>query len=149
MARLLLWAGTLWSAQALLDPLRPAGSVGARYLLGEWSEPENREGAAAFRWALFPRSCVRFPIERAIDLRAVITARAPGRLADRQRMGITLNGVALAEAALGREWQDVPVLLPASAVRAGENVLCFEFATGWPAGDGREHAAAISRVQLP
>jgi hypothetical protein len=33
-----------------------------RYLLGEWSEPENREGPASFRWALYPRSCLRFPL---------------------------------------------------------------------------------------
>jgi hypothetical protein len=125
------------------------GRPETRYLLGEWSEPENREGPAAFRWALFPRSCLRFPLERPIDLRSVITARAPGRLEDRQTMGVTVNGVSLLTTPLGREWQEIPVLLPASALRAGENVLCFEFATGVPAGDGREHAAAISRVQLP
>jgi hypothetical protein len=28
-------------------------------------------------------------------------------------------------------------------------VLCLEFATGLPAGEGQERAAAIARVQLP
>ncbi|HEX6737541.1 MAG TPA: hypothetical protein VF310_04695 [Vicinamibacteria bacterium] len=121
-------------------------SCDERYLLGEWSPPENREGPATFRWALHPRSCLRFPLERPVDLPTVITARAPGRLGEAQRMTVTLNGTALAAAALGREWQDVPVRLPASALRSGENLLCFEFAAGLP-GDAR--AAAISRVQLP
>jgi hypothetical protein len=119
-----------------------------RYLLGEWSEPENREGPGSFRWALYPRSCLRFPLERPIDLRSVITARAPGRL-EAQQMTITLNATTLASTPLGREWQDVPVLLPASALRSGENVLCLEFATGLPGGEGQERAAAVSRVQLP
>jgi hypothetical protein len=120
----------------------------ARYLLGEWSEPENGEGPATFRWAFYPRSCLRFPLERPIDLRSVTTARAPGRLAGGQRMTVTLNATALVTVPLGREWQEVPVLLPASALRSGENVLCFEFATGI-AADGGERAAAIARVQLP
>jgi hypothetical protein len=124
------------------------GRCEGRYLLGEWSEPENREGPATFRWALYPRSCLRFPLERPVDLRSLTTARAPGRLAQPQQMTVTLNGTPLASTALGREWQDVPVLLPAAALRSGENVLCFEFATGL-AGDGGERAAAISRVQLP
>jgi hypothetical protein len=63
-------------------------------------------------------------------------------------MTVTLNATALLSTPLGREWQDVPVLLPASALRSGENVLCLEFATGLPA-DGQERAAAVSRVQLP
>jgi hypothetical protein len=118
----------------------------ARYLAGEWSEPENREGPAAFRWALHPRSCLRFPLERPVDLRSVVTARAPGRLGDSQRMTVTLNGQALLAAPLSREWQDLGVLLPAASLRSGENVLCFEFAAALP---GDDRAAAIARVQLP
>ncbi len=117
-------------------------------LVGDWSRPQNRVGGATFRWALFPRSCLRIPLEdpSSSALRGVVTARAPGRL-EPQPMTVRWNDAVVASASLTREWQDVPFVLTPETSKPGENILCFEFTRGLPGGDGE--AAAISRVQLP
>lgn len=116
-------------------------------LVGDWSRPQNSQGDANFRWALFPRSCLRIPLEHPSSaLRAVVTARAPGRLSP-QPMTVRWNDSVVASVSLTREWQDVPFVLAPETSISGENVLCFEFLRGLPGGDGE--AAAISRVQLP
>jgi len=116
-------------------------------LVGDWSRPENSQGGAQYRWALFPRSCVRIPLEDPSSaLAATVTARAPGRL-EPQPMTVRWNETVVASATLTRDWLDVPFLLTPEASLPGENVLCFEFTRGLPGGAGE--AAAISRVQLP
>ncbi|HVR71540.1 MAG TPA: hypothetical protein VMT87_11920 [Vicinamibacteria bacterium] len=124
------------------------GTCDARYLAGDWSGPENREGPPSFRWARRGGACVRFPLDRPEqDLRTVITARAPGRL-ESQTMSVDLNGAVLKQAALGREWVDVTVVLPVHLLTPGENRLCLRFSAALPEQDG-SRAAAVSRIQLP
>jgi hypothetical protein len=119
-----------------------------RYLAGGWSAPENREGPPTFRWATYPQACVRFPLDRPPqDLRTVITARAPGRLTA-QTMSVTLNGRAVQQVSLAREWADVRVTLPLDLLAPGENMLCLRFSEALPEAEGAK-AAAISRIQLP
>jgi hypothetical protein len=124
------------------------GTGDTRYLAGEWSGPENREGPPNFRWAPQRGACVRFPLDRAEqDLRTVITARAPGRL-ESQTMAVDLNGAVLKQAPLTREWADVGVVLPVHLLTPGENLLCLRFSAALPEQEGGR-AAAVSRIQLP
>jgi hypothetical protein len=124
------------------------GSGDTRYLAGEWSGPENREGPPNFRWAGKEGACVRFPLDRPEqDLRTVITARAPGRL-ESQTMSVALNGAVLKQAPLGRDWDDVTVVLPVHLLTPGENLLCLRFSAALPEQEGAR-AAAVSRIQLP
>ena len=124
------------------------GTGDARYLAGAWSGPENREGPPNFRWAPQRGACVRFPLDRPEqDLRTVITARAPGRL-ESQTMSVDLNGAVLKQAPLGREWAEVPVVLPVHLLAPGENLLCLRFSAALPEQEGGR-AAAVSRIQLP
>jgi hypothetical protein len=124
------------------------GTGDPRYLVGGWSAPENREGPPTYRWALRQGACVRFPLDRPeSDLRTVITARAPGRL-ESQTMTVDLNGAALKQAALEREWADVTVVLPVHLLLPGENMLCLRFSAALSEQDG-SRAAAVSRIQMP
>lgn len=124
------------------------GTGDPRYLVGGWSAPENREGPPRYRWALRQGACVRFPLDRPeSDLRTVITARAPGRL-ESQTMTVDLNGAALKQAALEREWADVTVVLPVHLLLPGENMLCLRFSAALSEQDG-SRAAAVSRIQMP
>lgn len=91
---------------------------------------------------------MRFPLDRPeSDLRTVITARAPGRL-ESQTMTVDLNGAALKQAALEREWADVTVVLPVHLLLPGENMLCLRFSAALSEQDG-SRAAAVSRIQMP
>jgi hypothetical protein len=124
------------------------GTGDARYLAGGWSAPENSEGPPRFRWAARGGACVRFPLDRPEqDLRTVITARAPGRL-ESQTMSVDLNGAALKQAPLSREWSEVTVVLPVHLLQPGENMLCLRFSAALPEPEG-SRAAAVSRIQLP
>lgn len=125
------------------------GTGSDRYLSGGWSPPQNRNGPAEFRFAHYPKACVRFPLERPTqDLRVLITARAPARLSS-QVMTTVLNGKPIGSAPLTSEWSDVSGVLAQRALVAGENLLCLEFAEGLP-GEGEERvAAAVRRIQLP
>jgi hypothetical protein len=132
--------------------INPGGTIDlatdTRYLTGGWGGPENREGPPNFRWAAYPRACVRFPLDPPLqDLRAVITARAPGRLPE-QTVAFELNGQELSRSPLGREWNDLPAVLPAAVLVPGENLLCLRFSASLPEQDGHR-AAAVSRIQLP
>jgi hypothetical protein len=132
--------------------INPSGTIDlagdARYLTGGWSGPENREGPPNFRWAIFPRSCIRVPLDPPLqDLRAVITARAPGRVQD-QVVAFELNGQELSQQPLGRDWSDLTVVLPGGVLVPGENLLCLRFSTSLPEQEGHR-AAAVSRIQLP
>jgi hypothetical protein len=124
------------------------GAGDPRYLAGGWSPPENREGPPTFRWAAREGACVRFPLDRPEqDLRTAITVRAPGRVGD-QTMSVELNGAALKQAPVTREWGDVAVVLPVHLLQPGENMLCLRFSAALPEGEG-SRAAAVSRIQLP
>ena len=124
------------------------GTGDPRYLTGGWSGPENREGPPNFRWAAREGACVRFPLDHPEqDLRTVITARAPGRL-EGQTMSVDLNGAALKQAPLTRDWTDVTVVMPVHLLLPGENMLCLRFSAALPESEGSK-AAAVSRIQLP
>lgn len=117
-----------------------------RYLAGGWSGPENQKGPPSFRWALYPQSCIRFPLEApARDLDMIVTARAPGRLQG-QTMTLVLNQAFLKRTELDRDWSDVAVTLPMANLVPGENTLCLQFGQGLP---GNQVAAAVSRIKLP
>lgn len=77
----------------------------------------------------------------------MITARAPGRLPE-QTVAFELNGQELSRSPLGREWIDLPAVLPAAVLVPGENLLCLRFSASLPEQDGHR-AAAVSRIQLP
>jgi hypothetical protein len=132
--------------------INPSGTIDlagdTRYLTGGWSGPENHEGPPNFRWASFPRGCVRLPLDPPLqDLRAVITARAPGRVHD-QVVAFELNGQELSQQPLGREWSELTVVLPGGVLVPGENLLCLRFSSSLPEQEGLR-AAAVSRIQLP
>ena len=130
-----------------IDVADPAG----RYLVGGWSQPRNSSGPPTFRWALYPRSCVRFALPSATGdaLRAEITARAPARL-PHQTLAIELNRLALKRSPLGPEWERIQVVLPGSKLVRGQNLLCLVFSEALPPDqDGLRTAASVARIQLP
>jgi len=124
------------------------GAVDSPWLVEGWSGPERREGWPPFRWALYPRACVRVPLQGPSALRSFIRLRAPGRLPD-QSVRIVCNGAPVATVAVATEWTDVPFTLPAERLVPGDNVLCFEFGRSLPGEADGSYAAAVARVQLP
>ena len=138
-----------WNANksGTIDVADPAD----RYLVGGWSQPRNSSGPPTFRWALYPRSCVRFALPSATGdaLRAEITARAPARL-PHQTLAIELNRLALKRSPLGPEWERIQVVLPGSKLVRGQNLLCLVFSEALPPDqDGLRTAASVARIQLP
>lgn len=131
-----------------IDMAAPEG----RYLAGGWSPPHRRPGWPAFRWAYHPRACVRFALENPIDLRIFITARAPNRLPN-QAIALSMNRGQFSWRPLPSEWTDVHYFIPASWANRGENLLCAHFsdhlAAEEGAEEGKEVAAAVTRIQLP
>ena len=124
------------------------GAADSPWLAGGWSEPERRGGWPPFRWAVYPRACVRVPLQGPSALAGFVRARAPGRIPG-QWMRILCNGAPIAATALSTEWADVPFTLPAESLQAGENAVCFEFARGLPGEAEGSNAAAVALVQLP
>ena len=122
------------------------GDPGLRYLASGWSPAVNRTGPPQYRSALYPRSCLRFPLMVAVDLRAAVTAKRPGRL-EEQRLGVSLNGHRQDERPLPSEWSALVFDLPRAHALAGENTLCLEFAAGALKGDeGQRIAAHVKRI---
>lgn len=117
----------------------------ARFLEGRgWSAIRKRGDVRPFRWALAPRACLRLPFEQPMDLRASLLARrAPG--ATPRTFTVLVNDAAVFEGPLEADWSDSRFLLPASAMRPGENHICFAFS----GGEDEQAAAAIARLQLP
>jgi len=127
----------------------PSGAIslaeaGDRWLLEGWGTRGHREGGPSYRWALYPRACLRIPLEEPFDMAVTITLRAPHQAAG-QVTTLAVNGTAVGSAGLDRGWKDVALLVPARTLLPGENTLCLEFSTAAPGGV----AAAVSRVQLP
>jgi hypothetical protein len=127
----------------------PSGAInlaeaGERWLLEGWGTRGQREGGPSYRWALYPRACVRIPLEEPFDMAVTVTLRAP-RQAAGQVATLAVNGTAIGSAALDPGWKDVALLVPAQTLLPGENTLCLAFSTAAP-GDV---AAAVSRIQLP
>lgn len=125
-------------------------SEDTRYLAGGWSSLRcGNHPWPRYRWALFPRACVRFPLERALqDLRTTVSMRAPGR-ARGQEMTVELNGFTILRAPLPSEWTEVRFVMPQRALRPGENQLCLAFSEGVAGEEDRLVAAAVSVIQLP
>jgi hypothetical protein len=131
-----------------LDGAIDVGAVENRFLGDGWSPPQRRAGWPAFRWAFHPRACVMVPLPRPAPLRSFLRARAPDGL-ESQSMTVTANGRPVAARSLAAEWRDVPFEVPESALHAGPNALCFEFARGVGPDEQRQAAAAVSLLQLP
>jgi hypothetical protein len=130
-----------------IDMAAPEG----RYLSGGWSPPHRRPSWPAFRWAYYPKACVRVPLETPLDLRITVTARAPGRLPN-QAMGLSMNHGPVLWRPLPADWTEVPFLIPAAMSSPGENLLCVNFSERVPTEEGEEGkavAAAVTRIQLP
>lgn len=127
------------------------GAPEGRYLSGGWSAAHRRPSWPAFRWAYYPKACVRVPLETPIDLRISVSARAPYRLPN-QQIGLSMNHGAVLWRPLPTEWTEVPYLIPASMSHPGENLLCVNFiehVAGEEGDEAREVAAAVARIQLP
>jgi hypothetical protein len=130
-----------------IDMAAPEG----RYLSGGWSAPHRRPSWPAFRWAYYPKACVRVPLENPLDLRISVTARAPSRLPN-QAMGLSMNHGPVVWRPLPADWTEVPFLIPAAMSSPGENLLCVNFSEHVPTEEGEEGkavAAAVTRIQLP
>jgi hypothetical protein len=127
--------------------IRLAGHDAERFLNGRWSEPQNRRGPAAFRWALAPRACAGFPLDRPLqDLAARITAHARPDLAPLP-IGVSLNGRPLASFLLSAEWTELPLRLPAQRLAVGDNQLCLESAKSAAIQEGQP-AIAVTEIQI-
>lgn len=134
--------------------LNPSGTIDLsnsmdRHLAGGWSEVRWEDNRPKFRWAFPPRACVSVPLERPIDLRTQIRARAPGRLTEAQTVTVELNGIAVTTLPLPEEWSDLQFTLPATSIVPGENLICLTFAHTAHTTDGRDVGAAVARIQLP
>ena len=130
-----------------IDMAAPEG----RYLSGGWSPPHRRPSWPAFRWAYYPKACVRVPLENPLDLRISVTARAPDRLPN-QAMGLSMNHGPVLWRPLPADWTEVPFLIPAAMSHPGENLLCVNFNEHVPTEEGEEGkavSAAVTRIQLP
>jgi len=122
------------------------GNPRLRYLTGGWSPAINRTGPPQYRSALFPRSCLSFPLMVAVDLRATVRAKRPARLED-QRLTVSLNGHRREEQPLPAAWTALVFDLPREDALPGENTLCLEFAAGAEKGDeGQRIAAHVRRI---
>jgi hypothetical protein len=131
----------------------PAGTIALadadeRVLLGGWGTRARRADGPPYRWALYPRACLRLALEQPFELPVSLTIRAPGR-AGEQRLTLSANGRAVGAAAVGPEWRELPFLIPAAALLPGENELCLGFSTALPGEDGTRAAAAVATLQLP
>ena len=130
-----------------IDMAAPEG----RYLSGGWSPPHRRPSWPAFRWAYYPKACVRVPLETPFDLRVSVTARAPNRLPN-QAMGLSMNQGPVTWRPLPGDWTEVRFVIPAAMSSPGENLLCVNFSEHVPSEEGEEGkavSAAVTRIQLP
>ena len=141
------FVGEYFYVNANLGGTLAIGGDDARYLGEGWSGPRWHEGGPRFRWALFPRACVRIPLAGPTTLAATMSARVPRRF-ETQAFSVIVNGAPVGSGRLGPEWSDVPFTLPAAALVPGENEVCFQFERGW-GEDGQQVGAQVARVQLP
>lgn len=131
----------------MLDGSIELAHVPERFLAGGWSWP-RRGASPSFRWALYPRACVRLPLEQPADLRAAILARGPDSI-PQQEVSVVLNDALIAKRRLSPDWQELELVLAAERMKPGENLLCLEFAAPARAPGGDPVGAAVSRIQLP
>jgi hypothetical protein len=136
----------------LLD-FDPGSTAGA--LLSGWSSFETTPDGTTFAWATGLEAGVAFECAspRRLTLRVVLWPfEVPGRS---QRVRGSVNHHLLGDTALrhGRQLVEVPV--PPSALRAGRNLLRFQFASAVPPADleagsrdWRPLACAFDRVEL-
>lgn len=141
------FVGEYLYVNTLLGGTIAVGGDDARYLGPGWSGPRWHEGGPRFRWALYPRACLRIPLAGKATLKALVTARVPRRL-ETQAFTVFANGAPVGSGRLGPDWADVPFTLPAAALFPGENDVCFEFERGW-GEEGQQVGAQVARVQLP
>lgn len=120
-----------------------------RYLLEGWHTPSRRIARRTFRRALYPRACVRIPLESPFPLRVTTTARAAEGVQP-QTVTFVVNETRLTTASLTTQWRDVEVEIPVSALVPGENAFCLTFSNAQPEdAAGRRVAALVERIQLP
>jgi hypothetical protein len=141
------FVGEYFYVNANLGGTIAVGGDDARWLGEGWSPPRWHEGGPRFRWALYPRACVLVPLSSPFRLDAILTARVPRRL-ETQELTVLANGTTVGSGRLGPDWTDVRFTLPAAALVAGENQVCFQFSRAW-GEEGQQVGAQVSRVQLP
>jgi choline-sulfatase len=76
-------------------------------------------------------------------LTLTLRARAPN-----QRLTLFVNEKPTATVEVTTSWADYPLVLPAGALRPGDNRIRLTFRTSASAGGGRRSAAALARVML-
>lgn len=131
----------------LLDGTIDLATTDPRFLASGWSEPRvNR--TPTYRWAYYPRACLRLPLSEPFDLRTSVLARTPPEI-PRQNVTVVVNGTFFMNATLTPEWRELPFTVPERMLRGGENFLCLQFQEHLPGEPERQIAAAVSRVQLP
>jgi hypothetical protein len=119
-----------------------------RWLGSGWAPFAGWRDEISFRWALYPRACIRVPLDVPIPLPAEILARAP-RKALPQRVTVTLNGTVVGGYELASAWSTYRVVIPRQWVVPGQNELCLAFSNSAP-GDAESGlaAAAVSSIRL-
>ena len=149
------WAYEIFSAEYFYTRFNRSGTInlrsaGQQYLLDGWGTGSRRKADRTFRRALHPQACVRVPLQEPIDLRTVVTARAPEGLAS-QALTVALNGEALTTVPLSNQWEDIKFTMPARLLVPGENSLCLRFSDALPPNEqgGERVAAFVERIQLP
>ena len=149
------WAYEIFSAEYFYTRFNRSGTIdlrsaGKQYLLEGWGAGSRRKAERTFRRALYPRACVRVPLQGPVDLKTVVTARAPSDLSS-QTVAVILNGQVLTTAPLSNQWDEIEFTMPARELVRGENSLCLRFSEALPAGErGDERVAAfVERIQLP
>jgi hypothetical protein len=142
-----MFVGEYLYQHLLFDGTIELATAEPRFLASGWSEPRTNQ-APSYRWAFYPKSCLRLPIARPFDLRTSVLVRTPPAI-PRQNVTIVVNGRFFMNAIVTSDWRDVEFTVPAEMLRGGENFLCLQFERHLPGEPGGQIAAAVARVQLP
>ena len=129
---------------AVIDP----GTItGREHLVDGWSGVDQSDGEANFVWGLGFASTLEFTVIEPRDRRLVLRGRpyAPDGSAPRWSLGVALNGQPVSEMAWPPGAEQLEVIVPEVALRAGDNILTLRYvldAQGdnpfvTTAGDGR------------
>lgn len=143
-----------WLWTSLSGALIP-GENGAKFLLAGWSALELGPDRKGFRWIDGLQAGAWFPIVRQKPTVLAFEAKSFGPVADRQRLTVSLNGVAILTAPLDRNWRHFDVDLARAPVQRGTNRVELaltaaarpsDVAPGAP--DGRNLSAAFQSLSV-
>jgi hypothetical protein len=142
-----MFVGEYLYRHLLLDGTIDLAKAEPRFLASGWSEPQlNR--TPTYRWALFPRACLRLPLAQPFDLRTSVLIKTPPAI-PRQNVTVVVNGRFFMNRTVTSDWRELNFTVPGKMLRGGENFLCLQFERHLPGEPGQQVAAAVARVQLP